>query len=293
MLKKILNYIGKKVVKICTIISPKLGSYVIYFMKTGKILNLKNPKEFNEKLMYLKLNNYNYNELVWKCSDKYLMRDYCYSCGIPKENMTEIIKIYDNAIEINFDELPNKFAIKCTNGQGFNIICEDKSKLNYKKAIKKLDKWSKTKFGYESAELHYTHIKPRIICEKFIETIENEYPIDYKFYCFNGIPKIILVCINRKKGYKTEFFDMEWRRQYFRENESETIIEKPKSFNEMVDIAKKISKEFPFVRIDLYEYNEKPVVGEMTFTPAACLGKYKKEASKRLGDMMEEFYEKE
>ncbi len=283
---KFLKKIARNIVSMCTHISPKLGCQVIYFMKFKKIPNLSNPKEFNEKLMWLKINNYNYNKDVWKCSDKYEMREYSIKKGVKEENFPKIIGVYENIDEIDFSKLPKKFALKCTHGMGFNIICEDKSNLNIEKTKNKLKNWQNKKFGYESAEPHYTHIRPKIICEEFIENKNGEFPIDYKIYCFNGIPKLVLVCFDRKKHYKTVFYNLNWKRVHLRNDESNKKIERPKSFDEMIKIAKKVSCDFPFVRVDFYEHNGKAVLGELTFTPAACLGVYTKEASLKLGEML-------
>lgn len=277
----------KFIVSICTHISPTLGCRIIYFIKFKRILNLKNPVYFNEKLMWLKLNDYNHNNNVWTCSDKYTMRKYCLDKGIKEENLSKLIGVYGNIDEIDFNKLPKKFALKCTHGMGFNIICEDKEKIDIVKTKKKLDIWQKKKFGYESAETHYTHIEPKIICEEFIENEKNEYPIDYKIYCFNGKPKIVLVCTNRKTHYQTTFFDLNWNNLHLRESETNLILEKPKQFEEMIEISKNLSKEFKFVRVDFYEHNGKAILGELTFTPAACLGIYIKEESKKMGDMLD------
>lgn len=275
--------LAKKMVSICTHVSPVLGSKVIYFLKFKKRLNLKNPTEFNEKLMWLKLNNYNNNELVWQCADKYTLRDYCTKKGIEEKYFPRLIGVYNSADEIDFEKLPNKFALKCTHGMGFNIICENKQQLDISNVKKQLNKWLNTKFGYESAETHYNHVKPRIICEEFIENEAGEFPVDYKIYCFNGMAKIILVCVDRKKHYQTAFYDLNWNRLHLREEETNKEVVRPKSLDKMLEIANVLSKDFPFVRVDFYEYKNNPVLGEMTFTPAACLGKYKEEASKELG----------
>lgn len=291
MIKKL----AKIIVSLCTHISPKLGCKVIYFLKFKKLPNINKPTEFNEKLIWLKLNNYNNNPLVWKCSDKYTMRDYCINCGIEEKNLTKIIGVYERAQDINFEILPKKFALKCTHGMGFNIICEDKERLDKEKARKKLNKWLKTRFGYESAEIHYTHVKPKIICEEFIENNDNEFPIDYKIYCFNGKPEIILVCTDRKNHYKTTFYDTNWNLVHLRDSEINVDLDKPRSLEKMIKIAQKLSEDFPFVRVDFYEYKGEPIVGELTFTPAACLGEYTKEASEYLGKKicLQEFKEKE
>ena len=276
------------IIKLICKISPKLLSKIIYYRKFKKKLNLKEPKDFNEKLMWLKLNKYNSNKTVWECSDKYYVRKFAKTRGINDENLPNLLGTYNFAEEINFNELPNKFVLKCTHGCGYNIICENKMLLDKKECIKELNKWLNIKFGYESAETHYMHIKPRIICEEFIENNEGEFPIDYKVYCFNGKAKIILVCTNRKNGYKTVFYDLEWNRVYARDNEVKVSeIEKPKSLEKMIEYSQILSRDFEFVRVDFYEFFGKPILGEMTFTPAACLGDYNEKWTKRLGEWID------
>lgn len=267
-------------------ISPKALSKYLYHRTFKKRLNLENPVGFNEKLMWLKLKVYNNNPVVWQCSDKYHVREFVKSCGISEDHLPKLINTYLTPEEIDYNKLPKKFALKCSHGCGFNIICQDKKKLNQKETNKKLRKWLKTKFGYKTAETHYMHIKPRIICEEFIENQKGEFPIDYKLYCFNGKPKLVLVCVDRKEHYQTAFYDMEWNRVHLRDNETKKEISKPASLDEMVEIAKKVTKDFPFVRVDFYEYKGKAILGEMTFTPAACLASYTDKAMKDLGDML-------
>ena len=285
----IVSKTGKKIVSVATHISPTFGCKVLYFLKTGKKLNLKSPQSFNEKLMYLKLSNYNHNKDVWECSDKYTMREWVKQRGVSDENLPVIIDTYNNANEIDFSQLPDKFVLKCTHGMGFNIICEDKTNINIKKTKKQLNKWLNKRFGYETAELHYNHIKPRIICEEFIENPDGGFPNDYKIYCFHGQPQLILVCTDRKNGYKTSFYDMNWDYVKVGKNEINAHIKKPESFDKMIEIAKLVSKDFPFVRVDFYESDKKPILGEMTFTPAACVGSYTQEANEKLGKLIVEY----
>lgn len=269
-------------------ISPILLSKIMYYHKYKKKLNLKNPIMFNEKLMYLKIKNYNNNNIAWQCSDKYLVREYAKKHGVEEKNLPRLIYVYNTPDEINFDTLPNKFALKCTHGCGFNIICTDKEKLNKKETLEKLKKWQKTKFGYESAEVHYTHIKPLIICEEYLN-FKDELPNDYKVYCFNGVPKVILVCSERDKGLKLNFYDLEWNELLIGENKyrNKNEIKKPNCFEKMIEISKKVSAEFPFVRVDFYEYKNGAILGEMTFTPAACLANYyTPEGEKYLGSLL-------
>lgn len=276
-LKKWYYFIEKKYSILLCKISCKMASKRLYKKILKKNINLDNPKTFNEKLMKLKLENYNFNENVFKCSDKYLVRDYVKKLGVSNKRLPRLIKTYEFANEINIDELPNKFVLKCSHGYGFNIVCKDKSKFNIDDAKRKLAKWKKTKFGYASCETHYTHVTPTIFAEEYIEGEDGKFPNDYKIYCFNGIPKLVLVCSEREESLKLNFFDLEWKelekigKDSFR---NKKLPSKPKHLDEMIRIAKKISKEFPFVRVDFYEYKDNVYLGEMTFTPACCAANY-------------------
>lgn len=290
-LKKILTIIYIKILnirnRILLKISPKFIYKRIYKKSQGKTLNLKNPTLFNEKLMWLELNNKN-NDLMIKCTDKYDVRQYVKEKGCG-EILNELYGVYNDANEINLDELPKKFVLKCTHGCGFNIICDDKSKLDKKETIKKLNKWKSKRFGYETVELHYTKIKPRIICEKYLETDAGILPNDYKIYCFNGVPKLILVCTERVTKTRLDFFDLDWNVLDIGKEEykSKVVPKKPENLKKMIEYAKKLSEPFEFVRVDFYNDNGKVIFGELTFTPAGCRAQYYTDnGNKMLGDML-------
>lgn len=284
-----LSKIKQIIIIIFSHISIKTSSKLLYYWIKKEKLNLKKPKKFNEKLMYLKLYDYNHNKQVFKCADKYCMREYVTRKLGNENNLVKLYGVYNKAEEIEWDKFPNKFVIKCTHGCGFNIVCTDKEKFDTTLAEKKLNKWLKTKFGYKTAETHYTHIKPKIICEKFIES-QSTLPVDYKFYCFDGIAKVVLVCSDRDTNRKADFFDMDWKELKLRDNNTNTTnaqtkLKKPDSFSKMIEYAEILSKDFKFVRVDFYEENDKPIISELTFTPAACLGYYSKEGDKYLSDL--------
>lgn len=285
MIKKI----GKKILELLTKISPKFSAIVLYFIRTKQIPNLKNPKNFNEKTTKLKL-SYKDNDLVSKCSDKYEVREYVKEKGLGSI-LNELYFVCDTVDEIDFDKLPNKFALKCTHGCAYNVICSDKEKLDIEKTKKKLNGFLKEKYGLATQELHYLNIKPRIIAEKFLETADGKLPIDYKFYCFNGKVEGILVCTNRTVGHimNQNFFDKEWNELPYMKSKYRNVntIEKPKNLDKMIEYSEVLSKDFKFVRVDFYNDNGNIIFGELTFTPACCCnGKYSKEGNKKLGALV-------
>ena len=135
--------------------------------------------------------------------------------------------------------------------------------------------------GLKFSELHYTKIKPRIIIEKYLCDENDKMPLDYKFYCMNGEIECILVCSERDEKLKLSYYNQKWERLNYEKKEwsSKKNIEKPKKLKEMIEISKKLSKEFPFVRVDLYCNSEQIIFGELTFTPACCCAPYYNEFS--------------
>ncbi len=267
--------IKKDYLSFLTLISPKLNTKAFYKRRIGKDINLDTPATFNEKIQWLKLNYLYPNNLVTRCADKVEVRNFIKENGC-EEILTEVIGIYNNVDEINFDELPNKFVLKWNFGCGYNIICQNKQKLNVNVTKKILKKWGKSKFHLYNSELQYKDIKKKIICEKFIEPKQGILPEDYKFYCFNGKALYVMICYERDKGKpKFYFFDRDWNLARINErgkNAPENFtIEKPKKMDKMFDYADKLSKEFPFVRVDLYNVEDKIYFGELTFTPSAGL----------------------
>lgn len=168
--------------------------------------------------------------------------------------------VYNSTKEINYQELPNKFVLKCTHDCGSVIICTNKSKINKKEVNKKLKYWLKRNYYYVTREYHYKNIKPRIICEEFIG-IKDIPPIDYKFHVFNGEEsKIFIQCDeSRFQNHKRSIYDENWNKLDIQYNKSisPNIIKKPENLDEMIDIAKKLSEEFEDVRVDLYSVGKK------------------------------------
>lgn len=230
-----------------------------------KILHLNNPKYYGEKIQWIKLNGNleRYGEFV----DKYEVRNFV-TKRLGNEYLPNLLGVYNNPLEIDFKELPNRFVIKMTNGSGGNIICKDKSRLDIDKCIKKLTKWQKEKFYKYTKENQYKNVKSRLICEEYLED-ETGSLTDYKLHCINGKVEMVEIHRNRYTNHTENYYDIEWN-DYgvsckIKKGED---MEKPENLDEMIEVAAKLSKDFTYVRVDLYSINNKIYFGELTFTPA-------------------------
>ena len=268
---------------------PESCAKAHYFIKFKKKLNLRNPTRFNEKIQWLKFNELN-NDIYTLCADKYKVREYVSSKGCG-EILNELYGVYDNPQSIDYDALPEKFALKCNHGAGYNIICDDKSSMDIEKTNKQLNKWLKEDFSTLFIEPQYKKIERKILCEKYIENERGGFPDDYKFYCFNGKPYAVMVCIGREKGTpKFYYFDMNWKPLPF--EDTVELINKndypamPDGFLKMREYATKLASDFKFVRADFYLLNSKVIFGELTFTPSAGLDVTLQEADIVLGSQL-------
>ena len=235
-----------------------------YGRRTSKFRNYNesNLVTFSDKINWLVIHDT--NELKGKCADKILLHEYSKQ-KLGKDICNNILKVYNNTNEININELPNQFALKTNHGSGFNIIVHNKTNFNLEEAKQKLNHWLTIDYGKLGEEFHYSFIKRRI----FVEEYFGSKPINYKFLCYNGEPKYLYVAIINEYQ-NANFFDMEFKPLNFNclspplpaDN-----FEKPKLFEEMKNIARKLSSDFKLVRVDLYELNNEVKLGEMTFSP--------------------------
>lgn len=241
-----------------------------FFEKTGDSLDLDNPKTFNEKIQWLKL--YDRNPLKTKLADKYEVRDWIKE-KIGEEYLIPLLGVWDNFEDIDFDDLPNKFVLKCNHGCHQHFLVKNKNEFDKSFAKEKFNEWMNKNWAYcAGLELHYKDIKPRILAEKFIES---RYGLtDYKLWCFDGQVKYIQYISERDKygEYKMAFFDREWKKQDFISNYViiDEEIKKPDNLDKLIEIAEILAKDFQFVRVDLYILDNGDIkFGEMTFTPGS------------------------
>lgn len=260
-----------------------------WWVNNGKKLDLENPVTFNEKLQWLKL--YNRNPMYTTMVDKYEAKKYVANI-ISDEHIIPTLGIYDSVEDIDFDSLPNQFVLKCTHDSGGIVICQDKTQLNRKEAIKKLRKGLKSNFYWTNREWPYKNVTPRIIAEKYMTNGDGELR-DYKFFCFDGVPRIMFIAsdrFNKEEETKFDFFDMEFNHLPFRNGHPNATrpIERPAEFDEMRMLASKLSKGIPQVRVDFYDVNGQIYFGEMTFFHWSGFVKFDPEEwDYKIGEMIE------
>lgn len=255
--KKIILYLMNK--NYLSFIPDETFLKMKYKLMMGTKLDLENPKTFNEKLQWLKLHDRNpeYTKMV----DKYEAKEYVANI-IGKEYIIPTLGVWDKFDDIDFDALPNEFVLKPTHTSGNVFICKDKSKIDYKKLKKQVNKWLKRDYYRIHREWPYKNVKPRIIAEEYMENKDHTSIKDYKFYCFNGQADYVMICTGRETGHpKFYFYNKEWNFMRNMSNDGMKLEgkleEKPIGIEKMFEIAEKLSQGIKFVRMDLYNVNEK------------------------------------
>jgi hypothetical protein len=241
-----------------------------YKSEMGDKLDIEQPSNLYEKINWIKFNT---DTSIWSdLTDKLKVRKYIEEKGF-KENLNSIYEVFYSVEEVRFDKLPKSFVLKTNNGCGTNIFVEDKEQTDLVKIKKKLAKWLKYDYGFYSAQPHYSKIDPCIIAENYLYQNKSNSLIDYKFYCFHGSPKYVFVYSDRTPGthiVTRMLYDMNWRalpEKLDPHFTSRKEFDRPTSFEKMIEMVSRLSASFPFVRVDLYEIDNKPIFGEMTFTP--------------------------
>ncbi len=238
-----------------------------YKKHTGKSINMKEPHTYSEKIRYIMLHS-GQDKLMALCADKYNVRKYIKRKGLGFL-LNTLYGVYENVDEIDLDALPNQFVLKCVHGSAYNVICKNKSKFDWEKEKKKLREWQKENYGYKYGELFYCNLRPRIICEKYLEDSNGEL-LDYKVHCFGGEPRMIQVDFDRYTGkrHTRNFYSVDWEDipvsvLYPRNRERKQ--EKPECLKQMLEYARILARDFPMVRVDFYYIDKKIIFGELTF----------------------------
>lgn len=248
------------------IFNDELYLKLLFPLKTGYRLNLNNPKTYNEKLQWLKLH---YRKpIMTQIVDKYDAKDFAKKI-IGDKHIVESYGVWDSFDQIDFDSLPDKFVLKTTHDQGGVIVVNNKNDFDKKVAKKKIESHLKFEHYYLTREWPYKNVKPRVMAEALLVNDKVGDLYDYKFYCFHGEPKVMFITEGRQ-GDTThqEFYDMKFNKLHIRRSgftQSSRILQKPKSWELMQELARLLSVGFPHVRVDFYDIDGKVYLGELTF----------------------------
>ena len=240
-----------------------------YRIKFKRKLDLKSPKRFTEKIQWYKL-NYK-NDMMPRCSDKYLVREYIESKGL-EHILNDLYCVFDRPEDIKLDRLPEKFVMKFSNGSGTNLICRDKSQLKEKDVIKEFKSFRFKVNANLGREWPYMKVQPKIVVERLLEdeTHINNAVNDYKIFCYDGKPEYV-ICISDRYSDRCNHlvYDTDWNKVRVASEDARIDEDspKPENLDEMLAIAAKLSEDFPFARIDLYSVSGKVYFGEITFYP--------------------------
>lgn len=262
--------------KICIFFAvnmPRLWVSVWYLKKFRKFLRWKKPHDLNEKIRWMQFYS---DTTIWsQLADKYRVREYISNLGY-SHILRDLYGVWRCVDDIDFNILPDRFAIRTNKSCGDTILVNKLENFDAESVRNQLSASLMEKYGVLSVEPHYSRIDPLIIAEQYLEPTRcQESIIDYKFFCFKGTVHSLFTISNRSKDghtYDQNVFNLNWEcmpeclNPKFRNSK---IIEKPNHLSEMIQIASDLSRPFPFVRIDLYESNNKVYFGEYTFTPSA------------------------
>ncbi len=241
----------------------------------GKKLNLKNPTTLMEKIQWKKL--YDHQDIYTTCTDKFLVRDFIRK-KIGEKYLIPLLYHTDKIDKLDLHKFKTPFIIKTNHGSGQNIIIKNKEDIDKKEITEKFKTWLNTNYYYFSKEWQYKNIKPQVLIEKLLLNEKGQIPEDYKFHCFHGKVEFIQVITDRFGDKKMGFFNTNWKLLPFilspRENnlpidKINKNIKKPKNLKEMIKISETLSKEFDYVRVDLYSLKNRIYFGELTFSHGA------------------------
>lgn len=266
---------NNKIAKVLSLIPDRLYLRLRYLMYARKMLHLKNPKRFNEKLQWLKL--YNRRPEYTVMVDKYLVREYIKNT-IGEEYLIPLIGVWDRAEDIDFDALPERFVIKCNHNSGEGMyICTDKSKMDVEKVRAGLKRGLEQDYYLCDREWPYKNVPRKIVAEQFLDDGSGKGLNDYKVFNFDGEPFMIQVDFDRFTGHKKNLYTTDWKLCDFSFNypsHPEIEIPEPETLDEMLRLSRILSKGNPYMRTDFYSVNGKLYFGELTFFPASGYGKF-------------------
>lgn len=254
-------------------------------LRFRRSLNLKEPTTLADKLCFLEL--YRPDPRKSACTDKYAVRDYVTGKGLSEILIPLVAPPVSRLEDIDWDSLPQKFTMKAAHGCGMNLLCQDKSRLDRRELMRKAELWLRQDYARACIEPHYKAIPHRLVFADFLECEDSM--VDYKFHCFHGEPDFILVCSDRDKGVQKRLYTLDWQPidAMVGPEKGSRDYPRPAALEEMIAISRRLSADFDFVRVDLYNVRGKVYFGELTFTPASgILPNFSEEFLKEKGKLL-------
>ena len=275
--------------KLSRLIPDRIYLQIVYFKHFRRFINFNNPKTFNEKIQWLKLNyrNEEYTKLV----DKYRVKQYITKL-IGEEYVIPTLGVWNNVDDIDFKSLPEKFVLKCNNDSGGIVICKNKKDFDEAKAKSFLKERLKNNGYWYGREWPYKNVKPCIIAEKYMDDSISKDIKDYKFFCFNGSMEFFDIDIDRFIEHRANYYDrngnfLPFGKTYCPPDYTKKI-EMPKNLDKMIELAETISHNTVLSRIDFYEIDGQVYFGEITFYPGSGFSPFTDEKwDYKLGDMID------
>ena len=228
----------------------RLYCQITFFLKHKRFANLSLPFKFNDKLLLKKLTDRDPKLSMYV--DKYDVREWVRD-QIGEEYLVPIIGIYNSIEDVNFEDLPSRFALKVTNGSQNNLICSDKSKIDWEQKKKQIQKWLDFNYYKRTREWPYKNNANRIIIEEFLET-GGESLYDYKFWCFNGKIEFVQIDIDRESNHKRDFYTQDFTEKINLKvtyPNSGLLLEKPANYDTMITIVEELANDFDYSRISV------------------------------------------
>jgi len=246
----------------------KLYLSLKYRVVFGSWIKWDNPTTYSEKLQWLKL--YGYRAEYTDYVDKIKVKNYVASI-IGKEYIIPTLGVWDSGSDVDFVSLPDRFVLKCNHDSGKVIICTNKTLINESSIRRAINKQLRTNYYLRGRETPYKFVKRCVFAEEYMQDEETQELRDYKFYCFDGTPRLLLVATDRNYDVKFDYYDMDFNHLDIKRGHDNSVkkISPPSNFSLMKDIAAKLSSNIPHVRVDLYEVNGRVFFGEMTFYPSS------------------------
>ena len=260
-----------------------------YRSELGREPDLDDPKTYTEKILWLNLRHRDPRQVI--CADKYAVRDWVAERA-GEGILVPLLGVFDDADDIDIESLPDAFAIKATHGSGWNLIVPDKSRLDWGQARRSLQDWLSRSYYAHKREWQYRDMPHRLIVEKFLADEDGGIPSQYQFFCFRrGDQQTILVQVDfdEQTNHRRDYYDLDWRRMPFtsRVPNAEREAPMPERLDDMLEVVRRLSEDFPFVRVDLYLFRDRLYFGELTFTSGGGMSAFDPpEWDRKLGDLI-------